>query len=242
LTNVIFINKLSEESIPNNQMIKYVTYKRVSTKEQSKSGLGIDAQARDIDTYLEHYSDKPFEILGEFTDILSGADDFRPELAKAIALAKKEQAVLLVAKLDRLSRKVAFIANLMEDKKLQFKVACLPQADKFQLHLYSALAEQERDFISQRTKSALREAKARGVKLGGLRDSTMKRNEARQATALAQAKKLERIIMPLREQGKTLRDIGQILDQADITTSRGGKWDATQVSRIITRLSAKKQT
>ena len=218
-------------------MIKYVTYRRVSTQEQGKSGLGLDTQTRDIETYLNHYSGQHYEILGSFTDILSGADDSRPELEKAIALAKKDKAILLVAKLDRLSRKVAFIANLMEDKKLQFKVACLPQADKFQLHLYSALAEQEREFISQRTKSALKEAKARGVKLGGLRDSTMKRNKVRQANALAQAKSIERIVKPLREQGSPLRAIAETLNSAKIKTPRGNEWNASQVARVIARLA-----
>lgn len=218
-------------------MIKYVTYRRVSTQEQSRSGLGLEAQTRDIQTYLDHYSGQPFEVVAEFTEVLSGADDSRPELEKAISLAKKEKAILLVAKLDRLSRKVAFIANLMEDKKLQFKVACLPQADKFQLHLYSALAEQEREFISQRTKAALKEAKARGTKLGGLRDATMKRNKVRQDNALSHAKSIEKIVIPMRKQGNSLRTIVGALDLAGIKTPRGGKWNATQVSRVIARLN-----
>ena len=139
---------------------RYVIYKRVSTKEQGRSGLGLEAQDRDIRIFLEAFSEVPWEIVGEFLDILTGTDDSRPELAKAIDLAKREKATLLVSKLDRLSRKVSFIANLMDDKKLDFRVAQMPSADKFQLHIYAALAEQEREFISQRTKAALREAKA----------------------------------------------------------------------------------
>ena len=217
-------------------MIKYVIYRRVSTKEQGKSGLGLEAQTRDISAYLEHYSDQPYEVIGDYTDILSGSEDIRPELDKAMALAKKEKAILLVSKLDRLSRRVSFISKLMEDKGLQFKVACLPQADKFQLHIYSALAEQEREFISQRTKSALKEAKARGVKLGGLRDSTFKRNEARLANAVAEAKSLESIVKPLRKQGMRVAHIAEALNKASIKAPRGGEWSSVQVSRVLTRL------
>jgi DNA invertase Pin-like site-specific DNA recombinase len=218
-------------------MIKYVIYRRVSTKEQGKSGLGLEAQTRDISAYLEHYSDQPYEVIGDYTDILSGSEDMRPELDKAMALAKKEKAILLVSKLDRLSRRVSFISKLMEDKGLQFKVACLPQADKFQLHIYSALAEQEREFISQRTKSALREAKARGVKLGGLRDGTMERIKAKQANALVHAKSLEGIILPLRKQGKTLSQICQSLTKANLKAPKGGEYQPTQVMRILNLLT-----
>lgn len=218
-------------------MIKYVIYRRVSTKEQGKSGLGLEAQTRDINAYLEHYSGQPYEVIGEYLDILSGSDDARPELDKAIAQAKKAKATLLVSKLDRLSRRVSFISKLMEDKALQFKVACLPQADKFQLHIYSALAEQEREFISQRTKSALREAKARGVKLGGLRDGTMARIKAKQENALAHAKSLEGIVLPLRKQGKSLKEICKSLTKANLKAPKGGEYQPTQVMRILNLLT-----
>ncbi len=144
-------------------MIKFVTYCRVSTKRQGDSGLGLDAQRRDIQIYLENYADIPFEVIGSFTDINSGTNNERDELTKAIVLAKKDKAVLLVAKLDRLSRKVSFISALLEDKALQLKVSQMPHADKFQLHIYAALAEQERDFISKRTKAALAEIKPTSV-------------------------------------------------------------------------------
>jgi DNA invertase Pin-like site-specific DNA recombinase len=218
-------------------MIQYVIYKRVSTKEQGKSGLGLDAQSRDIQSYLEHYSGQPYEILGEFLDILSGADDNRPELEKAIQLAKKAKAILLVAKLDRLSRKVSFIAKLTDDKKLQFKVACLPNADKTMLHIYAVLAEQERDFISQRTKAALREAKARGVKLGGIRRGTLERAKAKQQDAHLRAKRVEDIVIPLRNQGATLQSIANALNKTHEKTFSGKNWSPVQVSRVISRLS-----
>lgn len=137
-------------------MQRFVVYTRVSTKKQGDSGLGLDAQERDIGLFLDNYSELPWEVLARFQDVESGARSDRPELEKAITLAKAEGATLLVAKLDRLSRSVAFIATLLEDRKLNFRVASMPYADKFQLHIYAALAEQERDFISKRTSAALR--------------------------------------------------------------------------------------
>ena len=142
-------------------MRNYVVYLRVSSQEQGRSGLGLDAQERDINHFLASL-ETPHEVVGRFVEVHSGADNERPQLREAIRLAKKENGVLVVAKLDRLSRKVSFIASLMEDRDLDFKVASLPNADKFQLHIYACLAEQERDFISQRTKSALQSAKERG--------------------------------------------------------------------------------
>ena len=217
-------------------MISYVTYKRVSTKEQGRSGLGLDAQERDIRIYLGTYSEEPWEVIGEFVEVHSGSDNDRPELTAAIDLAKKVGAILLVAKLDRLSRRVAMIANLMEDKKLDFKVAQLPSADKMQLHIYAMLAEKERDFISERTKAALREAKARGTKLGGLRDKTMRRNEVLKAQAQERAEKLGGIVVPLRNQGATLREIVDALTEAGIPTPRGAAWHPTAVSRLLARV------
>ncbi len=218
-------------------MIRYVTYRRVSTQEQGRSGLGLDAQTRDIDLFLEHYSEEPWEVIGEFTEIHSGFNNDRPVLAEALALAKKSKAILLVAKLDRLSRRVSMIAALMETKGLQFKVANLPSADQFQFHLYAALAEKERDFISQRTKAALVEAKARGVKLGGLRDKTMKRNAVWQAMAQERAEKLRAIVAPLRDQGASIRTIVKALTEAGVETAQGGAWHPSSVARLVARLA-----
>ena len=218
-------------------MKTYVTYRRVSTTDQGKSGLGLAAQDRDIGLYLEGYSEQPYVIIGVFTDIASGTSDDRPELTKAIAMAKLESAELLVAKLDRLSRKVSFISKLMDDKKLALRVASMPQADKFSLHIYAALAEQERVFISIRTKAALAEAKARGVKLGGMRDKTMLRNKAVQANAKLRAEKVSGIIKPLRDAGSSLRAIADELNKVGVQTARGGVWQASQVKRTLERLA-----
>jgi DNA invertase Pin-like site-specific DNA recombinase len=218
-------------------MKRYVTYRRVSTKDQGNSGLGLKAQERDISLYLQNYSEVPHEVIGEFLEVQSGMDAERPKLAEAIALAKQNNAELLVAKLDRLSRRVSFIATLMDDKKLKIRIASMPNADNFQLHIYAALAEQEREFISIRTKAALAEAKAKGVKLGGLRDKTAQRNVAIQANAKARAEKVAGIVAPLKEQGKTLREIASVLNKSGVVTARGGQWQASQVQRVLTRLA-----
>lgn len=217
-------------------MKQYVVYTRVSTEDQGRSGLGLAAQERDIRIFLEAFSDVPYEVLAEFRDVQTGADNDRPELTKAVALAKRTGAELLVAKLDRLSRKVSFISALMEDPKLTLRVASMPYADKFQLHIYAALAEQEREFISMRTKAALGEAKARGVKLGGLRDATMKRNVAVQANAMERAKRIETVVLPLRRNGATLKDIATALNAASVPTARGGQWHPTTVKLVLERL------
>jgi DNA invertase Pin-like site-specific DNA recombinase len=151
-------------------------------------------------------------------------------------IVRSTGAELLVAKLDRLSRKVSFIANLMDDRRVSLRVAAMPSADKFQLHIYAALAEQEREFISLRTKGALAEAKARGVKLGGLRDKTGRRNAAVQANAKGRAERVAGIIIPLRQQGATLREIAETLNRSHVATARGGKWQASQVQRTLSRL------
>ena len=216
--------------------MQYVIYRRVSTREQGKSGLGLEAQSRDIGIFLENYAESP-EVVGEFEEVESGGDDGRPKLREAIDLARKVKGCLVVAKLDRLSRKVSFIAGLMEAKGVRFKVASMPFADNFQLHIYAALAEQERQFISSRTKAALREAKGRGVKLGGLRDSTARRNEVRRAKSLEGAEKLREIVVPMRGHGHSLVEIGEALDRAGLGAPRGGKWSATQVSRILSKLA-----
>lgn len=218
-------------------MKRYVIYRRVSTEDQGKNGHGIDAQKRDIGLFLESYSEEPFEVVEEFEDRLSGKSADRPELTKALETVRKTGAELLVSKLDRLSRKVSFIATIMDDPKVKLRAASMPYADNFQLHIYAALAEQEREFISTRTKAALVEAKAKGKKLGGLRDKTMKRNEAVKANANRRADKIAGIVVPLRDAGKTLREIASHLERAGIATARGGHWNASQVQRVLRRIS-----
>ena len=214
-------------------MRKYVCYLRVSTQEQGRSGLGLEAQQRDIQIFLENYSDVPWEVLGTFQDVGSGADNGRPELSKAIALAKKHGAELLIAKLDRLSRKVAYLAQLMEDPRLTIRVASMPAADKFQLHIYAALAEQERDFISTRTKAALQAAKARGVKLGGDRGghALQNANAKRARAADDEAAMVIAVIRSQRESGMSLALVAENLKKLQ----PGVAWSAMKVKRALER-------
>lgn len=223
-------------------MKRYVVYRRVSTEEQAKSGLGLDAQNRDIGLFLENFTEEPHEVIGVFEDHLSGKHADRPQLRTALDMARKTGADLLVSKLDRLSRKVSFIATLMDDPKVNLRVASMPTAEKFQLHIYAALAEQEREFISARTKAALAEAKAKGVKLGGLRDKTMKRNAAVKANAAARAEKVAGIVVPLKEAGKPLREIAEHLNRAGVPAARGGVWQPSQVMRVLKRLETMQQS
>ena len=217
-------------------MIKYVLYRRVSTVKQGASGLGLEAQERDIQLFLENYSREPYEVLSEFTEVVTGKDTGtqKAELEKAIAITKKNKATLLVAKLDRLSRDVETIAGII--KRVEVKVACMPNADKFQLHLYAALAEQEREFISVRTKQALAAAKARGVKLGGARSDTLVRNEACKKQATDRAEKLRSIVQPMIDKKLTTREIASALNKAGIKTPKGSEFQSMTVSRLIKRL------
>ncbi len=163
-------------------MQRFVQYIRVSIASQGKSRLGLEAQKNYINHYFENYRGE-YELLQDFCDIESGKNSDRPEMNKAIELAKANDAILIVAKLDRLVRSMALIVNLMEDKKLKFRVATMPEGDEFQLHIYAALAQQERKFISERTKAALQQAKARGIKLVGARPEQQARHDAVKAEA-----------------------------------------------------------
>ena len=216
--------------------VRFVTYRRVSTDEQGRSGLGLEAQKRDLELYLSTV--ERAEVLADHVEVASGGkgDSSRPELAAALSTCRKTGATLLVAKLDRLSRNVAFVANLLEDKRVNFVVAALPRASRFELHLYSALAEQEREFVSQRTKAALAAAKARGVKLGGARHHLADLNTTKRKQALATASRVASVVVPLRKNGASLREVAKALNGAGVTTQRGCEWTAVQVKRVLERL------
>ena len=136
-------------------MSQYITYLRLSRDSKNGKNYGLEAQRRDLNIFLNQCCPNAdgCEELASYEEVQSGKDDDRPQLTAAIEHCKRTGATLLVAKLDRLSRRVSFISSLLETKGLEFKVACMPNADKFQLHIYAALAEQEREFISQRTKA-----------------------------------------------------------------------------------------
>ena len=213
---------------------RYVTYRRVSTDEQGRSGLGLEAQQRDLDLYLASQPDA--EVLADFVEVASGAKGDRPALVEALALCRKQKATLLVAKLDRLSRNVAFVAALLEDKTVELVVASLPQASRFELHLYAALAEQERTFVSQRTKAALAAAKARGVKLGGARPHLAGLNDAKKLRLREEAKALAPLAVPLREQGLSLRAVCEQLNAAGVRTRTGKPLYAVKLRNLLRAL------
>ena len=200
-------------------MKRYVKYLRISTQKQGRSGLGLEGQERDINHYLQtHHQDTPYEVVGRFVEVHSGSDDSRTELLKSIELVKEIKGILIVSKLDRLSRKVSFISKLMEDKELELVVSSLPNSTKFQLHIYSCLSEQERDFISQRTKSGLQSLKDRGVKLGTPQWNLDRLVEAKKEKHRQDCQKISHLLIPLRSQGMSLRGICNVLNTSGMTT------------------------
>jgi DNA invertase Pin-like site-specific DNA recombinase len=218
-------------------MEQFIVLKRVSTNGQAASGLGLAAQQRDVDLYLNNYAETPYEIIANYTEISSGSAKVRPVFDEAVELARKTGATLLCSKIDRISRKVSVISTLIEDKKITLRIATMPNADNFQLHIYSALAEQEREFISLRTKQALAPLKGTG-KLGGNRGNIDRANEAARKVADDHAAKVMDTIIPLKEAGRTLQQIADTLNKSGVLTSRGGQWYPTTVSNILKRVAA----
>lgn len=227
---------MKEANTLKNENNKFVIYYRVSTKGQGESGLGLEAQKRDVSLYLKNYSATPFEIVKEVTEIRTGKGmlNDRPELSEAVSYAEKTGAILLVAKLDRLGRDVELIAHLI--KRIDIKVACMPFGDKFQLHLYAALAEQEREFISKRTKAALQAAKEKGVILGGGINAINASKLARSQKANEFAFNLKPVVEPLYTAGIPLSKIAKQLNSVGYITPRGKQFTPTQVLAVVKRL------
>ncbi len=219
-----------------------VAYYRVSTASQGKSGLGIEAQRAAVVRFADA---EGLAIVAEHVEIETGkgADALasRPQLAAALAAARRVKGAVVVAKLDRLSRDVAFISGLMA-QRVPFIVAELgADADPFMLHLFAALAEKERAMISARTKAALSAAKARGVKLGNPNIAAAQAKGAPlgvaqvKASADAFAASVLPRIKPMRDAGLSLRAIADKLNAEGVETARGGTWAATQVADILRR-------
>jgi DNA invertase Pin-like site-specific DNA recombinase len=216
-----------------------VSYLRVSSREQGKSGLGIEAQRAAVKCFADA---EGFELVAEYVEVETGkgadALDRRPELAAALAEARHLKCAVVVAKLDRLSRDVAFVAGLMV-QRVPFIVAELgANADPFMLHLFAALAEKERALISQRTKAALAAAKARGTRLGNprLADARAIANGRHTANADEFAARLLPIIDKIKAKGDvSLRAIAGALNERHIPTARGGMWEAQTVANVLKR-------
>jgi DNA invertase Pin-like site-specific DNA recombinase len=219
---------------------RFVAYLRVSTPRQGASGLGLAAQRKAIADYLNGGA---WQLVAEHVEIESGQRDDRPELARALAACRVHGATLILAKLDRLARNVAFISNLMA-AGVEFVAVDFPQANRLTVHILAAVAEHERELISARTKAALAAAKARGVPLGGnsanLKDrakGTARSAAVRQERAERHAADLWPMIAAIQAGGATsLRAIAAELNRRGIPTPRGtGTWHAMQVQRVLDR-------
>ncbi len=223
-------------------MAMLIAYYRVSTQRQGVSGLGLEAQQAAVAAYAAATRS---ELLTAYTEVESGRKSDRPELAKAIRQAKALRATLVIAKLDRLARSVAFIANVMESA-VEFVACDMPQANRLTLHIMAAVAEAEALAISERTKAALAAARARGVKLGARRDGHPSFSPEHRAKGAAACVKLwademracyaevAPVATELRESGLSLREIGAKLDALRYSTRTGKPWTAIQVSRLLT--------
>jgi DNA invertase Pin-like site-specific DNA recombinase len=216
---------------------KWIAYYRVSTDRQGDSGLGLDSQRKLVTDYL---NGGRWTLSAEFTEVESGKRSDRPQLAAALAMAKRLRAKLIVAKLDRLARNVGFISTLM-DSGVEFIAADMPHANKVTLQMLSVFAEYERDLISERTRQALAQAKARGTVLGG-----PKRLEALAlgvATNQAKAERFAANVLPIIREIQasgvtTLRGVARALDARGVQSARGVPWSPEAVSNILKRSSA----
>jgi DNA invertase Pin-like site-specific DNA recombinase len=192
--------------------------------------LGLEAQREAV---LRHLAGVGGVLHGEFLEIESGKRNDRPQLAAAIAAAKKAKATLIIAKLDRLARNVYFVSGLMESG-VDFVAADNPHANKLMVHLLAAFAEHEREQISQRTKDALAAAKARGIRLG--RNGAERLAPAYRTEAIERARKIAPILAELK--GLSARQIAAELTARGIPTPAGGRWHGQTVLRVIARLKA----
>jgi DNA invertase Pin-like site-specific DNA recombinase len=213
---------------------KFVAYFRVSTDKQGRSGLGLEAQREAVLTYLDGGR---WSLVQEFVEVESGKRNDRPELAAALAACKKHKARLIIAKLDRLSRNLAFIATLM-DSGVEFIAVDNPHANKLTVHILAAVAQHEREMIGQRTRDALQAAKARGKKLGNpkLADARKLAVHGNKLSAARYAANVLPVIREIQASGvKSLRGVARALAARGIATARGGAWTPVQVSDILRR-------
>ena len=221
---------------------RFVAYYRVSTDKQGKSGLGLEAQREVVTAYINHEQGK---LVGEFQEVESGKSRTRPELRKAIAAAKLYDATLVIAKLDRLARNAYFLLSL-RDAGVKFVACDMPQANNLTVTIMAAVAEEEAKMISDRTKAALKAAKARGVALGGFRGRSISRedaakgNEVRKTRSIARAAQFRAEVDRIIGEGhNTLKLIAAELNARNIPTpSRRGAWQPTMVSRVLQKTGA----
>ena len=216
---------------------RFIAYYRVSTQQQGRSGLGLDAQREAVTSYLNGGS---WSLVAEFTEVETGkgsnALDRRPQLKQALEACKKQKATLLIAKLDRLARNVHFITGLIESGT-DFVAADMPNANKVMLQMHAVMSEWERDQISARTKAALAQARARGVVLGAAGAHNLARHrETRSRDAQAFAERLRGVFEGFELRGLSQRQMVAELNALGIKTPRGGTWRLKQVQRVLKRV------
>ena len=222
----------------------YVTYYRVSTARQGRSGLGLDAQKTAVRAYLDGHGDNE---LASFTEVESGKVNDRPQLAAALKRCRQTRATLLVAKMDRLSRSASFLLSL-RDSGVRFVAADLPEMNETVVGIMAVMAQAEREAISARTTAALAAAKARGTKLGNPSlaavaprtvEQALIASQANRAAAKARAELLRDAVDDAREHGAaTLRDIAAHLNRLVILTPRGGSWAPASIARLLKQLES----
>lgn len=214
-------------------MTQFVAYYRVSTDRQGRSGLGLDAQKKAV---LDFLKGVPREPGFEFTEIETGKRNERPQLERALAACRKYKAKLVIAKLDRLSRNLAFVAQLM-DAGVEFVAVDNPFANKLTVHILAAVAQHEREMIAERTKAALQAAKRRGVKLGRHGSETLA--PAYKQAAIQRAINLAPLLSEFSVAGLSARQMARLLNERKVPTPGGRNWHAQTVLRALDRLAAK---
>ena len=215
-------------------MASFVAYYRVSTQGQGQSGLGLDAQRTAVHAHVQQVGGN---LVGEFTEVESGALNERTELNLALKQCRAQKTFLVIAKLDRLARSVHFISQLL-NSGVEFVAADMPYANKLTIHIIAAVAEYEREVIAQRTKAALAAAKLRGVKLGNpcAAEAARKGREIVRDEANDYARGLMPIFEGLRTKGvSSYSELARALAEHGIPTRRGGQWTAAGVSNIVKR-------
>ena len=224
--------------MPECYIMKFIAYYRVSTIKQGQSGLGLEAQQAAVAEYLNSNTG---DLVTEYTEIQSGSKDNRPELQAALRQCRLTGATLLIAKLDRLSRNRSFLMSV-QDSSVKFVAVDMPEANHFTVGLMACLADYERELISERTKSALKAAKARGVRLGNPKLAEVRHSDTTAASKARTSKAKQRnaeileIINEMRDSAGTplsLRDLTARLNAAGYKTSRGKEWHPTSVSRVL---------
>ncbi|RYF50989.1 MAG: recombinase family protein [Cytophagaceae bacterium] len=210
-------------------MPAFVAYYRVSTDKQGRSGLGLEAQTASIESYAARSGG---DILASFKEVETGKNNARPELGKALAFCRQKKAILVIAKLDRLSRNLAFIANLM-DSRVEFVACDMPQANRLTLHIMAAMAEHERTMISTRTKDALAATKARGTVLGRRDADTQAMANRRKEQASQFRAQIYPTIKQMRDSGQTLAQIADNLNRMQVRTLNNRSWYASTVRQLL---------